>query len=345
MRSLRAFIISFVLSLAVFGTLAYTIVENSFDYKFSVPTISDSTVDASQISGGTAKPEAPKNESSDPVGAGEETTDIKDIELPEGKENEAAFLFVRTNYQPSVFDYNKSSYDEDGNYIAKKTVKAESFLVVKINRDTKTFLFSAIPANTIMNKKTNQTIGELYAEKGAAYMSDCVYALTGLQIEHLFVIGAEDCVKVFEKIGKVSYTVPCDMVCDDKEENIKINLKAGMQNLSPEEAVALLRFNKYDSSSKYTQEKVTVDFAKTMFQKLTSPAYAEEADSLFKQISQYFETNFSAEDFKENKDLIFSYSKFTLNTVTFPGYEKSDGNKNVFVPSTSEALDAYQDFN
>lgn len=348
MRSLRAFIISFVLSITIFGVLAYNIMGIAFKFEFKTPTLDDSTA---QLEDGVkdplrpTKPQNPGGEEDEEIeNEPEVTVDLDDLELPPGKETQATFLFIGTDYQPSKLKYNKGGYDENGLYVKKRTVSADAIVLLKIDRAKQTFMISSIPSNTIMNKNTNKTIGELYSEKGASYMVDCVYALTGIQVEHLAVISVEDCEKALKKVGNITFDVPCNMYYEDKTQKLKIDLKSGVQSLTPKQAVEMLRFKDYPEEFIYTRESTLVDFSQALLEKLTSPAYLNRAVSLFKDVVGLFETNFDVTDFTDHLDLIYSYPKYQTMVVTYPGYEKDDNGDVLFVPSTGEALSAFEEY-
>lgn len=380
MRSLRAFAISFVLSSILFGIIAYNVVSQAFNITFEVPTLSDSTaqidvddqiVDPTRPTKPTKPVTTSKDDSSkkeptkDTTSKDKDKNDSKDknqtkqtedktpatnapdldkIKLPQGKESEVTFLFVSTDYMPSAFNYKSSGYDENGLYVKKRKISVENLLLVKIDRSSQSFMFSSIPGNTLMNQASNKTISDLYNDKGAAYMVDCVYALTGLQVEFFSVIGVDEMTNVFKKLGKVTFDVPCNMQQKDEANKIDVDLKAGVQNLSADMVVDLLRFNNYDEDFIYTRESVHVDFAQAMFEKFTSASYYKKATKLYKDVFSCFESNFSEKEFNNHIDLIFSYREYQSLVVTYPGYESEENGKLVFVPSTGEAISAYEDF-
>lgn len=343
MRSIGAFVLSFILSLALFGVFAFSVVNSSADFNFSKPTLSDSTV--AEETGGNKKPLSGviQTQSNEPTGA-DDKKEPEEIVLPEGDVTEATFLFVGTDYQPSVLNYKESGYDSNGLYVKKRVVGADSLVLLKIDRQKKTFMFSSIPAKAVVNQSTNKTISQLYSEKGASYMADCVYALTGIRVEHLAVISVEDCVKAMKKVGNITYNVPCDMYYVDKGQKLEINLRSGVQELTPLQAVNMIRYNGYDEDSVYTREKVMVEFAQAMMGKLTSPAYIGTAASLFADVLGYFETNFTISDFTDHMDLIFSYPKYNVKVITYPGYTKTVYGEEVFIPTIGEAISAYEEY-
>ena len=340
MRSLRAFLISFVLSLVLFGFGAYYVLSGSWSFDFKPSDIGDSTVSLET----DKRPLIPgETDSMAPSGADDKGGN-QEIILPKTDVTDATFLFVGTDYQPSILDYKTEGYDENGLYVKKREVEADSILLMKIDKKKKTFIFSSIPSKAVLNQSTNKTVAELYSEKGANYMVDCVYALTGISVEHLAVISVEDCVKALKKIGNITYYVPCDMFYEDPDQDLKIDLKEGVQELTPKQVVNMLRFKDYPASSLYTRERLLTEFSQSLMSKLTSPSYLGTASTMFKDALGYFQTNFTLEDFVEHMDLIFSYPDYKIKTVTYPGYEKNLYGKEVFVPSISEAIGTYEEY-
>ncbi|MBR5314291.1 MAG: hypothetical protein IKU45_02630 [Clostridia bacterium] len=359
MRSLWTFVITFILSMAIFGTLAFNIVSNVFDIEFKAPDISDAFAETQdgETTNNLKKPVKPNkdNENSDdedgekdePDEDEEDTTPIisvGDLDLPQGKEDELTMLFVRTDYQPSVFNYEKSGYDENGVYVKKKKISVDSLLLVKIDRESQTFMFSSIPGNTVMNKANYKTIGDMYSEKGAGYMVDCVYALTGIQAEYISVIGIDDTLKLYKKIGNIMFDVPCNMSQIYEDRKIEVDLQAGLQDMSPDMIQQLLLFDNYSEEFIYTKESVHVDFSLAVFEKLTTKAYLSKAVDTYKSLMKFYDTNFTEQAFKDNIDLLYSFATYQPLVVTYPGYDNELENRVVFMPSMGEALSAFEEF-
>jgi len=337
MRSLRSFIITIVLCVCVLGYIVYNYVGDALLYKLDPDkpketvqnAVTEADPDATQAPGVVAPlPQNPGN-----VGVGE----LQGI-------TEATFLFVGTDFQPSVFDYKESGYNDDGVYEKQRKVSADAMLLVKIDKAKQTFMFSYIPVNAVLNKSTNKTVADFYTEKGADYMIECVYALTGIRAEHLAVIGVEDCVKALKEIGNVTYNVPCDMKAKDEWQNYEIDLSAGVQTLNPNQIVSMLRFKDYPADSKLSREALLVDFAQALFSKLTAPSYFGTAASLFSKAIGCFETKFTLSDFTDHLDLIFSYQKYTVKVITIPGMEKTVNDEVLFMPSTKESFALFSEY-
>ena len=340
MRSLKTFVISLCISVCLFGILAYNIVGNALLYKVSGDKPSDPSFDENMNGQNGTSDSSGDLDFLIPV-----NPDNNNSEMPEDEGiTEATFLFIGTDYQPSVLDYKESGYNENGFYEKQILVSVDALLLVKIDKEKQTFMFSSIPTNAVLNKTTYKTVSDFYAEKGAEYMIECVYALTGIRAEHYAVIGVEDCVKALKQIGNITFNVPCDMKATDEWQKYEIDLKAGVQTLTPKQVVDMLRFKDYPENSKHSRETLLVDFSQALFSKLTAPSYFNNAVSLFTKVLDCFETKFTLSDFTDHLDLIFSYQKYTVKTVKFPGYTKELKEEIYFIPSGKEAIATYSEY-
>ena len=187
MRSVVAFVLSILLTAALLIGLLYALVGNFSEFDFSIPLLSDSTVvlenkdspDFAEPTKPKPKPkpkpdttekEAEKGTPSDTTEPKPDTTeketenktpsattkpkveqtepedveeDIKEIVFPESNNKQATFLFIG-------MDYRKD-------FRAGKRVTADSILLLKIDKVKKSFMFSAIPANTVAGDTENTT--------------------------------------------------------------------------------------------------------------------------------------------------------------------------------------------
>lgn len=348
MRSLWMFLITVILSLAIFGMLAFNIVDNVFDFQFKTPGISDAFAESND--GETDDSKNPVNTDKNPDkgnngddGPGQSTTP-GGSDISQKKEKELTLLFIRTDCQPSLYNYEESGYNEDGVYVKRRDIAVDSLLLVKINTESQTFMFSSIPGNTVINKVNNKTVSDMYNQKGAEYVADCIYALTGIQAEYTSVIGIDDTLTLYEEIGNIMFDVPCDMVFYYPERDIEIELPAGLQVLTPDLIQQLLLFDDYSKDYIYTKESVHVKVALTVFEKLTTKTYRNKAVEAYNNLMKFYETNFTEDIFKDNIDLIYSFENYQPLVVTYPGQDNVVDNRTLFIPSISEALAAFEEF-
>lgn len=345
MRSVVAFILSIILTAALLVGLLYALVGNFTEFDFSIPLLSDSTVvldnkespEFAEPTKPTPKPNSTDKEADkkDPTTTEkvEQTEpedveeDIKEIIFPESNDKQATFLFIGTDYRKD--------------FRSGKRLTADSILLVKIDKVKKSFMFSAIPANTVAGDTENETLFRIYNQQGTKALVDSIHSLTGLQVEYVAVINTENCEKAFKEIGNVIYNVPCDMSVDEDWRNYTIDLEAGEQNITPKQAVALLRYNSFAGNSRHTHERVLVSYVQALFKHITTPAFASTSADWFGPMTDCFESNFDFDDYIE---LFFMYPKYSSNSVTFPGYSKVSGDTTVFMPSVSEAITTYEEF-
>ncbi len=362
MRSVKAFVIALVLSLVVFGIIVYTAFNSDFFDKYTNPTFGSQTEEESEppaVPGGT------------------------DITNPETQTGGVSFLFVSTKEQIIVYgdpdkvnkkeeettkkesdteaeskkdDSNESESDKqngetsedepekDSNaYLEIRRTVPDSLVLVRIDRKTKTYMFTSISPNTVVNQTTNRTITDMFVQNGSSNMIDCVFALTGIRADFLSIIKIDDYQKLFEEIGTISFNVPCDMQLKTGNSDEPIELKRGVQNLEAEQIIPMLLFDDY-SSAIHSKETVSADFMKTIFQKLTSPSSAGDALSTYMKYLSFFETTISETSLKNRMDMILSYSEYDKKVISYPGYVKVVENQKYYIPEVNQALKLFEDY-
>lgn len=316
MQSLRGFFITLLIALLVFGVCAYFIsgfVTDSLTGLLSGDTEEEVTTADTDVSGETLAPVV-----EDDV-AGESFN----------------VLLVGTDYRPSILgDYhpNVASQYPKFNNSAKligtggalpeypyRTVHADAVVLVCVNKEKQAFTYLQIPSSmqlTIGGVTT--TVAELYYDKGLDYFVNKMSGITGVQIDYYAVTSIEQVANVVDAMGKITYTVPCDMQYTDEISGLNISLAAGAHTLGGKDVAGLLAFDAYTNPA-LSREKTMLSFLQTLAQKMTNITYLNKAAGIFANVSRYVYTNFTSADLAANLDLIFKYGEYAVNTVEYPG--------------------------
>ncbi|MBQ8207667.1 MAG: LCP family protein [Clostridia bacterium] len=329
----RNFLLTFIISLIIFGIIAFFVVNMVLD----------------SIGVGAVIGDDP-----DPVQTGgEDYVENKGNEaLTELDGNSFNMLFVGLDYAPDIFyDYYDPStvsklveYDSgklpgglvtDGEY---RRVSADTILLVCVSKERKEFAFTAISPGTIINRDGGTVcLSDIFENEGIDSFIDTVHDLVGLPIDRYAVVSLEEFPSVIDIIDGVNFNVPCDMVYDDNKGGLHINIAEGVQHLDGEKALQVLRFDKYEGTAN-SRLKTTVSFARAVMNKMTDPKYITKAAALFKEAEKMIVTDFTAADLSSNLDLIFSYPDFTAVSLELPGtYSTIDG-RLCFIPNTNACL-------
>lgn len=93
-------------------------------------------------------------------------------------------------------------------------------------------------------------INSVYNMQGLEGLQEKIKDLIGYIPDYYFVVELEAVEQLVDAIGGVDYEVPHNMDYDDPAQDLHIHFKQGMQHLSGEDAVRLLRWRKNNSGEK-----------------------------------------------------------------------------------------------
>lgn len=330
MSAVRNFVITLILSLLIFGLIAYGIVQFAFG--------------AFGLNGGEDDTQHPNDSST----VAEETND-SGVQTPDSWDavNGDSFtvLLIGTDYQPSVYDdYDQSpGVDENGFPIEPRSVGADTMILVRINKETGECVICAIPTNTRITADGMQCrLSELYAMKGADAVKRRVMALTGIPVDYYAAINVENFQKLIDELGGITFYVANDINYVDNTGKI-VNLRRGSQKLNGAKAVSMLKYRGYsdgDNTRRSCAAKFVKELAKTI---LVQSNYAD-ANVLYTKYSDYFETDFTIDVLGKNIDLIFSYSKMNVIEYTYPGTTSGSGEDEYFSPGILKATEYFSKY-
>ncbi len=332
LSALRNFLLTFLIAALIFGGLAYLIVG------FVLSTLTDVTVPSTEPDD-TIRLTLP--EDTDPP-----TTDVPPPPDEEPIVGETFnILLVGSDYQPDIFD----DYHYEENYTGtgfpdKRSRKygADMLILVRVDKTARKFIFCPIPRTTrVLVDGLNTQIGDVYAAKNMEFLCGKVAGLTGLEINYWATLDVGGIADVVNALGGVTYYVPENMEYEDEEQGLVINLKKGTTNLNGEKAAQLLRYAGYGTNSRMN---TAVDFLKAMLAKLTNISNLSKAPDFYRAATRTVKTNFTSDDFMNNLDLIFAYSKFEAVTITYPGSTKMTEGVTYFEPALTNAMSLFSQY-
>lgn len=241
-------------------------------------------------------------------------------------------------------DQNKDTEDENnpvvdevgGNtfsaIIAGKDISEnliDTMIFVKVDKEKELFAFSVIPTNVEFvidsfeddeRYSTNMKISEMLTYYNANYMKKKMSALLGINIDYYAIIDVRGAANILGSFGYVNYDVEQDMnYVSDIDELYNISLARGNQNLTGNKMVQMLRFRDYDlGNGENKRQQTQISFIKTYMKQVLVDRNKETAKNKIKTILRNCTTDFTAEDFLENINLIFKYKDFEVKTISFP---------------------------
>ncbi len=333
LSGLKNFIITFCVSVLIFGLIAYFVVH---------------AVSAS-LSGAATDPVSPDDTSATTTASDITSADTQEPNPPDLQGESFTILLVGTDYQSVFEDYDSATVNRGntGFPIKPRVIHADSILLIRVDKETRSYVFTSLPSNMrVLVDGAYTTLGDLYAEKGMDFMRRKVSALTGYNVDYYAAVSVEAFAKIIDKVGGVYYTVPTDMYYEDPAEQEKgavIDLKAGSKTLTGKEAAAMLRYVQYADGDRSRMD-LAVSFAQTVLKKITDPSYISKLDSLYLDISPLLETNLTINALTANAELIAAYPEFHTVELTYPGSTVTQDGQTYFEPNTSEAVNMFRSY-
>lgn len=339
LSSVKSFAIAFIIAVLIFGVAAYftyPLLENSVLGGFDAENEADTTA----VEGAESEP------------SGEVTTPpVQETEI-EGKS--FTVLFVIHDKQSDIFkdyradiDANKSATLEE---LAQSSrhYKADTIVLMRASVDTQTYMFTALPNDTYVSVGgMDITLGAVYESFGMNTLKDVVQAATSLTIDNYVLFDFTSFKATIDTLGGVKFTVPQNMDDVYEEESVNgamytISLKKGNQTLDGEQALQLLRYDKYDTGSK-GRAAVAAKFMKSIADQYFSTSSFQTLKSAFTTIknSPSASTDISTKLLDESRTVIEAYSLCKQKTEEFKGsYQTINGSK-VFIYNQKEIYSAF----
>lgn len=306
-RPLRDYLVTLLLGIVIFSVVAVFLIQAAEGLMEDVVIKIGSEADPDVEQKETA--EAPKTEDG---GAEEPVTEEKDLA--------ATFLLIG-------LDHNKQN--------------ADAIFLVGVNATKKQATVALIPSNTEVSEgATKAELGSLYGSRGVNFYKTFVQQETGVLVDYYAAMPMSALSNLIDILGGISYKVPTTMYYYDPYQNLKINLKAGQQKLSGDQALQMLCYRGY-SNGVEGREDTQLGFAKSFCVTFLTPANLSRAGAILNNMYYNCETDFDEGDLKELGEMLFNVSTYSQNYTRIPGAKGSS----YYAISTSRAkamFEAYQ---
>ncbi len=339
--TLRNFAITFLISLIVFGALAFAFTD------FAMSSFGD---------GFASSPKQTTAVTEETVGVFNPFDDTEDKGNSTIMGDSFNFMLVGLDYQAAVFedyDENMSTYlnkalsgvqdpslAKEFSYRQKRAVSADAIFVGRVDKEDKRLVVTALSGNTrVFVDGVNTTLGSVLFDKGLDFFKGKVTAITGFSIDYYGIVSIPNMIGIIDQLGGLSFKVPCDMEYEDPIEGLEISLKSGTQWLSGKQALDVLRYVSYDDLD-LSRMTVMRDMALSMLTSATSITTISNAPELYKTLKNSVVTNFSLADFTDRIDLLFRLGEFTVVNYAYPGTMRTEAGITYFIPETGQAISA-----
>jgi LCP family protein required for cell wall assembly len=325
LSAVRNFVITLLISLLIFGFVAFGIL---------------------QFADSAFRPSGNKGDGGGNNGEQSTTTEPDLPPPPDGfdaiKGQSMTVLFLGTDYLPDVyFDYEYADKRPDGFDGEIREIETDTIILARINKETGEAIYCPIPAITQITVNGHvTTLEKLYYRKGIDALREQVTALTGLPIDYHAIVTLDGLSHIIDDLGGVEFHVPENMNYVDLEQNIEIDIMSGTQLLDGKNATDMLRYWSY-SDEDVSRRRVGCNFLKALVKKVMTDIPMSDAGAAYLKYSEYINTDLTLNAVIENADLIFAYPKLSIKDYTYPGTTSGKGLDAMFTPNTSKAIEFF----
>ena len=202
---------------------------------------------------------------------------------------------------------------------------------VSIARDTKAFWDGK-------NHKINAAYGAGGAEKLAEVIGDQL----GIPVDFTVSVDLQGFVALVDAIGGVDFDVPVDMDYEDPYQDLYIHFSAGMQHLTGEEALKVVRCRSVYASQDIGRMETQQKFLKAVAQQTLTLSNMNKLDDLVKIFQEYVDTDLTLGNLAWLGKEAFSMGAENITFSTLPGeWNNSDKYIHLDPEATLEVVNQY----
>lgn len=201
----------------------------------------------------------------------------------------------------------------------------DTIMVGRLDTVNGTLNVISIPRDTLINYGTSKinaayAIGENQEKgKGPENLLKELKKLVGFKIDSYAVVNTKAVADLVNAIGGVEYNVPVDMIYDDPYQDLHIDIKAGLQKLSGEDAVKVLRYRHGYADGDIGRINVQQDFLMSLAKQMLSLGNIPNLNKVIQVYVDNVTTNLSA------SNVVFYATEFlklkpeNIQFMTLPG--------------------------
>ena len=211
-------------------------------------------------------------------------------DLSQEEDAEAKALAAHLERKPYFYTILVSGVDDgnggsDTNILVAVDAENDYIYGVSIPRDTKAVINGG-----------NHKINYAYNAGGSALLADTISHQLGIPVDFTVTVDLDGFEALVDAIGGVDFEVPISMNYDDPIQGLHIHFSAGMQHLTGEEALKVVRFRHNNDGSGYGSEDIgrmqtQQAFLKAVAQQTLTISNLDKIDSFVKIFRQYVDTD------------------------------------------------------
>lgn len=365
MSALKNFVVTFLISALIFGSVAYFATQFLTDTITGIFDAEKSELDSILNPSNPADTASPENQ---PDQGGDPSTE----RVIEG--SSFNMLFVVTDYQPDIFtdyyptDEELSNMENENAYFTGllstpfRRPRACATLLFRADKERKEFTLTPIPACTrVTTVAGNYEFADLYDLYGRDYVISQVSAMTGLNIDYYMVVNVTELSQIITNMGGIHMYLTSDLyyngqICTTKkplpeeEDLIPLLYQIGNNEIDGPGSTALMVHNEIESQADVTaRDTLLVNFFTAVMNTLTAMPETD-LTSFYDSIcaNAMADTTLSVPDFISEIGLIYAWNdaSFKKTTLDYPGkyIAATDAAPGYFSPNMDSAVSFFKNY-
>ena len=174
---------------------------------------------------------------------------------------------------------------------------SDTTILVAVDAENDYIYGVSIPRDTkaVINGK-NHKINYAYNAGGAELLAETISQQLGIPVDFTVTVDLDGFEALVNAIDGVDFNVPVNMDYDDPYQDLHIHFSAGMQHLTGEEALKVVRFRHNNDGSGYGSEDIgrmqtQQNFLKAVAQQTLTLSNVDKIDTFVKIFQQYVDTD------------------------------------------------------
>ncbi|MBR5543100.1 MAG: LCP family protein [Oscillospiraceae bacterium] len=224
----------------------------------------------------------------------------------------------------------------------------DTIMLVSFDTELKKMSMMSIPRDTITNtRRANKKINASYVSNGKRIRAlyDEVESVTGVRPDKYALVTVDGFVELIDSLGGVEVDVPIDMIYEDPTQDLKINIKKGLQTLDGYDAMGFMRYRKTYAEGDIGRIKVQHTFVNAFVDKMLTPSTFVKIPEIAETISENVETDLTlGNEIWLGRQMLSMNLEQDFETFTLPGRAHYYEGLSYYFPIEEEVLNIVNEY-
>lgn len=219
----------------------------------------------------------------------------------------------------------------------------DTIMLAAFDTEAKKMNIMSIPRDTITNSnRANKKINAAYVMNGKDIeaLIDEVEGVCGVHADKFALVTVDGFVDLIDEIGGVEVDVPINMVYNDPTQDLKINIKKGLQTLDGYDSMGFMRYRATYADGDLGRIKIQHTFVRALIDKMLAPSTFAKIPAIAEIISDNVETDLSlGNEIWLGKQMLTMNLSEDVTITTLPGYANYYEGLSYYFPNEEEVLE------